>query len=124
MLPGVKHLERELVFKREQLWRPKRWLFQQSKRKLKKNKKAEGRVTTPRSLPGGLQGTAFVLVQRCAPFLLESDGVHSQLQGQPNADGEMKMSARQSACVLKGEETEPWLPAPVSFMVFLHCGSS
>lgn len=46
MLPGVKQLERGLVFKREQLWRAVSWLFQQSKGKQKKKNhpiKAKGR---------------------------------------------------------------------------------
>lgn len=55
-LPDVKHLEKGLVFKRQQLCRAISWLFQQSKNKSRnknrnkkkpeENRKTKGKVTT------------------------------------------------------------------------------
>lgn len=83
MFPSVKHLEKGLVFKKEQLWRAISWLFQQSERKggkkLKENRKVKGRVTAPRPARA-VPGCGFVPVEPCAPFTLKSDDVGGKLQ--------------------------------------------
>lgn len=73
MFPGVKHLERGLVFKREQLWRAISCLFPAIKKKTEKTNKAKGGVTEPRPKSARLVlGCGFCPVVTVCPF-------HSQM---------------------------------------------